>query len=137
MSGFEWFLLVVVVILVPLIVAVAITLWTLEMARQRKRQNRAPVDSNGGPVKRKATRESSVSDETVTSPTGGGIGASQAAVGSAVVVESTASVSEDDLPRGGGDDIGTPESSSDSGASDGGSSDNGSSSGGDSGSSHT
>jgi hypothetical protein len=57
MSGFEWFLLVVVVILVPLVVAVAITLWTLEQARQRNRKNRAGAGSDGGPVKRKATRD--------------------------------------------------------------------------------
>jgi hypothetical protein len=58
MSGFEWFLLVVVVILVPLVVAVAITLWTLEMARQRNRRNREAANPAGGPVKRKATRDS-------------------------------------------------------------------------------
>ncbi len=57
MSGFEWFLLVVVVILVPLIVAVMITLWTLEQARKRNRKNREPLDPASGPVKRKATRE--------------------------------------------------------------------------------
>lgn len=57
MSGFEWFLLVVVVILVPLIVAVMITLWTLEQARKRNRKNREPGDPASGPVKRRATRD--------------------------------------------------------------------------------
>ncbi len=36
----EWFLLIVVVILVPLVVAVAVTLWTLEQARLRTKKNR-------------------------------------------------------------------------------------------------
>ena len=58
MSGFEWFLLIVVVILIPLIIAVAVTLWTLEMARQRNRRNRPDHDPSAGPVKRKATRSS-------------------------------------------------------------------------------
>lgn len=55
MSGFEWFLLVVVVIAVPLVVAVAITLWTLEQARQRNRQNREE-EQGTEPVKRRAAR---------------------------------------------------------------------------------
>jgi cytoskeletal protein RodZ len=63
MTGFEWFLLVVVVIVVPLVVAVAVTLWTLEMARQRKRQNRTAVDPAGGPVKRNATRPATMAPE--------------------------------------------------------------------------
>lgn len=53
MTTFEWFLLVVVVIGVPLIVAVVVTLWTLEQARKRQRRNRADA---GIGVKRKATR---------------------------------------------------------------------------------
>ena len=57
MSGFEWFLLIVVVILVPLIVAVMITLWTLEQARKRNRKNREEGSASAGPVKRRATRE--------------------------------------------------------------------------------
>lgn len=72
MSGFEWFLLVVVVIVVPLVVAVVVTLWTLEQARQRNRKNREGGNSpNGDPVKRKATRDASVDTATptvVTSP---------------------------------------------------------------------
>lgn len=36
----EWFLLIVVVILIPLIIAVAVTLWSLEQARQRNKKNR-------------------------------------------------------------------------------------------------
>lgn len=51
MTNFEWFLLIVVVIGVPLIVAVVVTLWTIDQARKRKRQNRA--DAQIG-VKRKA-----------------------------------------------------------------------------------
>ncbi len=51
MTNFEWFLLIVVVIGVPLIVAVVVTLWTIDQARKRKRQNRA--DPQVG-VKRKA-----------------------------------------------------------------------------------
>lgn len=54
MSTFEWFLLIVVVIGVPLIVAVVVTLWTLEQARKRQRRNRVDV---GIGVKRKAVRE--------------------------------------------------------------------------------
>ncbi|MBA3275870.1 MAG: hypothetical protein H0T72_08750 [Chloroflexia bacterium] len=57
MSGFEWFLLVVVVIAVPLVVAVVVTLWTLEQARQRNRKNRdVDNDAGAGPVKRQASR---------------------------------------------------------------------------------
>lgn len=63
MTGFEWFLLVVVVIVVPLVVAVAVTLWTLEMARQRKRENRPASDPAAGPVKRKATRAAATPEE--------------------------------------------------------------------------
>ncbi len=51
MTNFEWFLLIVVVIGVPLIVAVVVTLWTIDQARKRKRPNRA--DPQVG-VKRKA-----------------------------------------------------------------------------------
>lgn len=40
MTNFEWFLLIVVVIGVPLIVAIVVTLWTIDQARKRKRQNR-------------------------------------------------------------------------------------------------
>lgn len=64
MSGFEWFLLIVVVILVPLVVAIAITLWTLEQARARKRQNR-DVSVDGEPVKRRATRDVAVTETAV------------------------------------------------------------------------
>ncbi len=59
MSGFEWFLLVVVVIAVPLVVAGVVTLWTLEQARQRNRKNRDASDPEAGPVKRQASRSSS------------------------------------------------------------------------------
>ena len=52
MTNFEWFLLIVVVIGVPLIVAVVVTLWTIDQARKRQRQNRA--DPQVG-VKRKAS----------------------------------------------------------------------------------
>lgn len=54
MTGTEWVLLIVVVILVPLAIAVAVTLWTLEQARLRNKRNRP--DRQIG-VKRKATRE--------------------------------------------------------------------------------
>jgi len=56
MNTFEWFLLVIVVIGVPLVIAVVVTLWTLEQARQRKRANRPGAAAAVG-VKRKATRE--------------------------------------------------------------------------------
>ncbi len=59
MSGFEWFLLVVVVIAVPLVVAVVVTLWTLEQARQRNRKNRDASVLEAGPVKRQASRSGS------------------------------------------------------------------------------
>lgn len=51
MTNFEWFLLIVVVIGVPLIVAIVVTLWTIDQARKRKRQNRADA---GVGVKRRA-----------------------------------------------------------------------------------
>lgn len=51
MTNFEWFLLIVVVIGVPLIIAVVVTIWTIDQARKRKRQNRA--DAQIG-VKRRA-----------------------------------------------------------------------------------
>jgi hypothetical protein len=51
MTNFEWFLLIVVVIGVPLIVAAVVTIWTIDQARKRKRQNRP--DAQAG-VKRKA-----------------------------------------------------------------------------------
>lgn len=51
MTTFEWFLLVVVVIVVPLTVAVVVTLWTIDQANKRKRANRK--DAQIG-VKRKA-----------------------------------------------------------------------------------
>lgn len=51
MTNFEWFLLIVVVVLVPLIVAVVVTLWTIDQANKRKRANRE--DAQIG-VKRKA-----------------------------------------------------------------------------------
>jgi len=70
MSGFEWFLLVVVVILVPLVVAVAITLWTLEQARQRNRKNREGSSSGATPVKRRATRDAGADASMVTASTG-------------------------------------------------------------------
>jgi hypothetical protein len=54
MTNFEWFLLIVVVIGVPLVVAVVVTIWTIDQARKRSRQNR-PDAAIG--VKRKATRE--------------------------------------------------------------------------------
>jgi hypothetical protein len=40
MGPTEWFLLIVVVILIPLGVAVTVTLWSLEQARQRTKRNR-------------------------------------------------------------------------------------------------
>jgi hypothetical protein len=58
MSGGEWFILIVVVILVPLVIAVAVTLWTLEMARQRTKRNRSDGSRAIG-VKRRATRPAS------------------------------------------------------------------------------
>ena len=64
MSGFEWFLLIGVVIIVPLVVAVAVTLWTLEQARMRNRQNREAAGIGGEPVKRRATRDPATSPST-------------------------------------------------------------------------
>jgi hypothetical protein len=37
----EWFLLIVVVILIPLGIAVTVTRWSLEQARQRTKRNRS------------------------------------------------------------------------------------------------
>lgn len=54
MTDFEWFLLIVVVLGVPLVVAVIVTLWTIDQARKRNRQNRS--DAQVG-VKRRATVE--------------------------------------------------------------------------------
>lgn len=51
MNSFEWFLLIVVVIVVPLTIAVVVTLWTIDQANKRKRANRR--DAQIG-VKRKA-----------------------------------------------------------------------------------
>ena len=73
MTTFEWFLLIVVVIGVPLVVAVVVTLWTLEQARQRTRKNRTGGSSDGPDepgmlVKRNALR---VGDE---SPSAAGTG---------------------------------------------------------------
>ena len=61
MSGFEWFLVIVVVILVPLAIAVAVTLWTLEMARRRNPRNRPGGKVSG--TKRKATRSDDIGGE--------------------------------------------------------------------------
>ena len=55
MSGFEWFLVIVVVFLIPLAIAVVVTLWTLEMARRRNPRNRPGGKVSG--TKRKAVRE--------------------------------------------------------------------------------
>jgi cytochrome c biogenesis protein ResB len=65
-SGSEWFLLIVVVIGIPLLIAVAVTLWTLEMARLRNKKNRHQPPT---PVKRKATRETTPKDEGVSRET--------------------------------------------------------------------
>lgn len=40
MTGFEWFLLIVVVIGVPLIIAGIVTLWSIDQTNKRKRANR-------------------------------------------------------------------------------------------------
>ena len=40
MTSFEWFLLIIVVIAVPLIIAAVVTLWTIDQANKRKRSNR-------------------------------------------------------------------------------------------------
>jgi len=71
MTTFEWFLLIVVVIGVPLIVAVVVTLWTLEQARQRNRKNRDDGDLVG-PVKRNATRSTNETDAPVVTSEPGG-----------------------------------------------------------------
>ena len=64
MTGTEWFLLIVVVIGLPLLVAVVVTLWTLEMARQRNKKNRQQPTA---PVKRQATRNKPVNADDDTS----------------------------------------------------------------------
>lgn len=51
MTGFEWFLLIIVVIVVPLTIAVIVTLWSIDQTNKRKRANRK--DAQIG-VKRKA-----------------------------------------------------------------------------------
>jgi hypothetical protein len=61
MSGTEWFLLLVIVIGIPLVIAVAVTVWTLEMARLRNKKNRPQL---AVPVKRKATREKPPADSS-------------------------------------------------------------------------
>ncbi len=55
MSGFEWFLIILVVVLIPLAIAVVVTLWTLEMARRRNPRNRPGGKVSG--TKREAVRE--------------------------------------------------------------------------------
>lgn len=82
MSGFEWFLLVVVVIAVPLVVAVVVTLWTLEQARQRTRKNRDPEPPGTEPVKRQATRSRVDSGATAAGAPIGDSGSSDARPGS-------------------------------------------------------
>ncbi len=62
MSGFEWFLVIVVVILIPLVIAVAVTLWTLEMARRRNPRNRPGGKVSGS--KRRGTKPDVRSDAT-------------------------------------------------------------------------
>ncbi len=69
MSGMEWFLLVVVVILVPLAIAVVVTLWTLEQARKRNPRNRAGGKVSG--AKRKATRPPQNETVSGTAPASG------------------------------------------------------------------
>ena len=78
MSGFEWFLLIVVVIVVPLVVAVVVTLWTLEQARQRSRRNREESTPSTAtePVKRRATRDATA-DTSTPYVASGGIGDEQ------------------------------------------------------------
>jgi len=89
MTNFEWFLLIVVVIGVPLVVAVVVTIWTIDQARKRSRQNR-PDAAIG--VKRKATREPmEPRTETETIPT---------AVGEQPVSVSRETSQPDEPPRG-------------------------------------
>jgi hypothetical protein len=64
MSGFEWFLLIGVVIVLPLVIAIAVTLWTLEQARLRNRRNHrsgsqpvAPGTADGGARNRQEVYE--------------------------------------------------------------------------------
>lgn len=64
MSGTEWFLLIVVVILVPLLIAGAVTLWTLEQSRKRNRRNRPDDQGKKAGVARKATRPPQEWDES-------------------------------------------------------------------------
>lgn len=77
MTGFEWFLLIVVVIAVPLIVAVVVTMWTLEQARQRNRKNR--TGGTAEPVKRMAVRRVS-NDQLVVDDAASGTGSVPEAV---------------------------------------------------------
>jgi hypothetical protein len=44
MSGFEWFLVIVVVIGVPLLIAGVVTLWSLKQVRPRNRRKPEPRD---------------------------------------------------------------------------------------------
>jgi hypothetical protein len=80
MSGFEWFLLIVIVIAVPLIVAVAVTLWTLEQARQRNRRFRETGSTEATPTKRKATREAAT-ETGVVAPAAAASDTTQATTG--------------------------------------------------------
>lgn len=68
-TGTEWVLLIVVVILVPLAIAVSVTWWTLEQARRRNKRNR-PNRPIG--VKRKATRERAPGEVRRGEPGSGG-----------------------------------------------------------------
>ncbi|MEJ7838099.1 MAG: hypothetical protein WKF81_04740 [Thermomicrobiales bacterium] len=63
MSGTEWFLLIVVVLGIPLLIAVIVTVWTLEMARQRNKKNRPqPATAVKRQAKRKPAGSSSGDD---------------------------------------------------------------------------
>lgn len=127
MSTFEWFLLIIVVIVVPLTVAAVVTLWTIDQANKRKRANRK--DAQIG-VKRKAAlspeevaarkaaraeRQQAAAATTDTSPIAQNDSPEFGNEADSPTEFDASSVSTPDTPDTGGDS-----SSSDSGSSDGG-----------------
>lgn len=126
MSTYEWFLLIVVVIVVPLTVAVVVTLWTIDQANKRKRANRK--DAQIG-VKRKAA----LSPEEVEARKAARA-KKQQDDGVMPMVGATDRDLTDDRPDSTSDSVEasdvTPDASPDAGASDAGSSDSGGSDGG-------
>jgi uncharacterized membrane protein YgcG len=117
----EWLLLGVVLV-VPLVVAITVTLWTLEQAMKRNRKNRpdrsarrvsepaAEAHVAGGSVSTSPGRREVDDDEPGDAPS----------TDDATPSPGEASLASESAPSGGGGFIGDPGSSSDGGGSDGG-----------------